>query len=140
MSIIWVIVADSSRARILSAENPKSTLEEIQTLAHPEARMHEGDMVSDRSGRGRATHDVGHESAAREEENLQFAARVCKTLESARNSGQFKRLYVVADPKFLGMMRKHSSSELQKVVESEIAKNLASHSLDDIRSYLPARL
>jgi protein required for attachment to host cells len=140
MSIIWVVVADSSRARILSAETPKSTLEEIQTLAHPEARMHEGDMVSDRSGRGRTNHDVGHESAAREEENFHFAARLCKTLESARNSGEFKRLYVVADPRFLGMIRKNCSSELQKMVESEIAKNLAAHSLEDIRSHLPARL
>jgi protein required for attachment to host cells len=124
----------------MSAENPKSALEEIQTLAHPEARMHEGDMVSDRSGRGRTTHDVGHESAARDEENMQFAARVCETLESARNSGEFKRLYVIAEPKFLGMMRKNCSGALQKLVETEIPKNLAAHSMDDIRSHLPARL
>lgn len=141
MSTIWVVVADSSRARIFSAEKPDSTLEEIQTLAHPEARMHEGDLVSDRSGRGRGIgHDMGHESAAREEENIQFAARLCESLEAARVKGQFIRLYIVAEPRFLGMIRKHCSSALQNMIESEIPKNLAAHRLDEIRSHLPARL
>jgi protein required for attachment to host cells len=141
MSTIWVVVADSSRARIFSAEKPDSILKEVQTLAHPEARMHEGDMVSDRSGRGRGIgHDMGHESAAREEENIQFAARVCETLEAARTKGQFIRVYIVAEPRFLGMLRKNCSNALQNLVESEIAKNLAAHGLDDIRSHLPDRL
>ena len=34
MSNIWVVVADSSRARIFSAEKPASQLVEIETLAH----------------------------------------------------------------------------------------------------------
>jgi protein required for attachment to host cells len=141
MSTIWVIVADSSRARIFSAEKPDSMLKEVQTLAHPEARMHEGDMVSDRSGRGRGIgHDMGHESAAKEEENIQFAARLCETLESARIKGQLIRAYIVAEPRFLGMIRKHCSGALQNLIEAEIPKNLAAHSLDDIRSQLPARL
>jgi protein required for attachment to host cells len=103
--------------------------------------MHEGDMVSDRSGRGRSIgHDMGHESAAKEEENIQFAARLCETLEAARSKGQFIRVYIVAEPKFLGMIRKHCTGALQNMIESEIAKNLAAHGLDDIRSHLPARL
>jgi protein required for attachment to host cells len=141
MSTIWVVVADSSRARFFSAEKPNGSLVELQTLAHPEARMHEGEMVSDRSGKGRGMgHDVGHESAAKEEENMNFAARVTEALESARVSGKINRLYVVADPKFLGMIRKSCPAALQQLVEEEIAKNLATHSLDDIRSHLPARL
>jgi protein required for attachment to host cells len=71
---------------------------------------------------------------------MHFAARLCETLESARVSGKINRLYVVADPGFLGMIRKNCSGALQQLVESEIPKNLAAHSLDDIRSHLPARL
>jgi protein required for attachment to host cells len=144
MSTIWIVVADSSRARVFSAEKPDSSLIEVHTLAHPEARMHEGDLVSDKSGRGRsqgpASHDVGHESAARQEKKMHFAARLCETLESARVSGKINRLYVVAEPGFLGLIRKNCSGALHQLVESEIPKNLAAHSLDDIRSHLPARL
>ena len=45
---IWVLVADNSRARIFSAEKPASDLQEIRDLTHPEARLHEGDLVTDR--------------------------------------------------------------------------------------------
>lgn len=141
MSSIWVVVADSSRARFFTAEKPDSELVETETLAHPEARMHEGDLVSDRSGRGRGIgHDMGHESAAKEEENIHFAARVCEKLEAARNSGDINRIYMVAEPKFLGLLRKHCSAPLQKLIEEEIAKNLATQGLDDIRRQLPKRL
>ncbi len=36
MSVAWVVVADSSQARIFSAEKSTSSLEEIHTLNHPE--------------------------------------------------------------------------------------------------------
>ncbi|MES9844878.1 MAG: host attachment protein, partial [Candidatus Sedimenticola sp. 6PFRAG5] len=51
MSAAWIVVADTSRARIFSADKPASSLVEIQTLAHPESRLHEGDLVSDKAGR-----------------------------------------------------------------------------------------
>jgi hypothetical protein len=50
MSRIWVLVAESSRAKLFSAENRKAPLVEIGDFAHPEARLHEGDLVSDQSG------------------------------------------------------------------------------------------
>ena len=46
----WVLVADNSRARIFSSDKPASVLQEIQDLTHPEARLHEGDLVTDRGG------------------------------------------------------------------------------------------
>ncbi|MCW8920233.1 MAG: host attachment protein, partial [Sedimenticola sp.] len=72
MNAAWVVVADTSRARIFSAENAFSPLVEIQTLDHPEARLHPGDLVSDKSGRDRSTgarsHDIGHLDEAKHDE------------------------------------------------------------------------
>ncbi len=41
MSLAWVVVADSSQARIFSVDKPTSSLEEIHTFNHPEGRLHQ---------------------------------------------------------------------------------------------------
>ncbi|MES9856890.1 MAG: host attachment protein [Sedimenticola sp.] len=144
MSVAWVVVADSSQARIFSAEKSTSSLEEIHTLNHPEGRLHQGDLVSDRPGRdrnaGTGSHDMGHEADAKNEAATRFAAQVGETLECGRTNGRFNKLYVVASPGFLGMLRKQQSSSLQKMVSGEISKNLASHDASEIRKSLPQRL
>lgn len=144
MNTAWVVVADTSRARIFSAENFNSPLREIQTLAHPAARLHKGDLVSDRPGRDRNTsagsHDMGHDSDAKQEQAIRFASQVCETLECGRTNGRFNKLYVLAAPGFLGMLRKQQSSSLQKMIAGEIDKNLAGHDVAEIRSNLPSKL
>ncbi|MES9884027.1 MAG: host attachment protein [Sedimenticola sp.] len=144
MSAAWVVVADSSQARIFSAESSTSTLEEIHTISHPEGRLHLGDLVTDRPGRdrnaGAGSHDMGHESDAKNEAAIRFAAQVGETLECGRTNGRFRKLYVVAPPTFLGMLRKQQSNPLQRMITGEVSKNLASRDITDIRKSLPQRL
>ncbi|TVO74847.1 host attachment protein [Sedimenticola selenatireducens] len=144
MNAAWVVVADTSRARIFSAENAFSPLVEIQTLDHPEARLHAGDLVSDRAGRDRSTgarsHDVGHLNETKRDEALRFASEVCATLESGRAHGHFNKLHVIAAPSFLGLLRKQQPHPLQKMVATEISKNLTAQDVETIRKNLPHRL
>lgn len=144
MNKAWVVVADSSRARIFAAEKPSSSLVEIQTLTHPESRLHQGDLVSDRPGRdrnsGTGSHDMGHESDAKAGQLQRFAAQVCETMENARVKGEFEKLYVVAAPSFLGLLRKQQNCSLKKAVTAEISKNLSTKSPEDIRKNLPEYL
>lgn len=144
MSITWVVVADSSRARIFSAEKPASPLEEIETLSHPEGRLHQGDLVSDKPGRDNnatsGSHNMGHETDAKEEEALRFAAMVCERLEEGRCKGLFEKLYVISAPSFLGLLRKQQNSALRKTVAAEIPKNLSTHTPIEIRKSLPKYL
>ncbi|MES9869438.1 MAG: host attachment protein [Sedimenticola sp.] len=144
MSAAWVVVADTSRARIFSADKPASSLVEIQTLAHPEARLHEGDLVSDKAGRdrnsGMRSHDMGHTNDAKQEEASRFASQVCETIECGRANGHFKKLYVIAAPSFLGMLRKQQSNSVQRLIAGEVSKNLSSHDPNEIRKSLPEYL
>jgi protein required for attachment to host cells len=137
----WVLVADNSRARFFSAEKAASPLAEVNDLTYPEARLHEGDLVSDENGRdrnpGRGTHAVGTGGSAKQEGADRFALMVCNELESARNSGSFRKLYVVAAPAFLGMLRKHQSPALKQLVVCEVDKNLATQDPATIRKHLP---
>ena len=56
---IWVLVADSSKARILSAADRTAPLQEIQDLIFPEGRLREQDLVTDGSGAGNGTSGNG---------------------------------------------------------------------------------
>ncbi len=141
MSKTWVVVADSSRARIFSTETPAGQLFETETLAHPEARLHQGDLVSDKPGRDRnsniGTHNLGHETDAKEESAIRFATEVCHRLEQGRVKSQFNKLYIVAAPSFLGLIRKHQTPALKKVVAGEIPKNMAMKGAIEIKKSLP---
>jgi protein required for attachment to host cells len=136
----WVLVADNSRARIFSVEKATSPLQEIRDFTHPEARLHEGDLVTDKDGRDRgpsAAHGMGSEHVHKHDGAERFAATVCAELDAARASGIFKKLYIVAAPTFLGLLRKHQSNALKQAIGGEVDKNLATQDAAMIRRHLP---
>jgi protein required for attachment to host cells len=140
----WVLVADNGRARIFVADKALSPLQEIRTLTSPEARLHEGDLVTDKGGRdrhpGTGGHGIDTGETRKDELAERFAAQVCAELESARNAGSFSKLYVVAAPAFLGMLRHHQSNALRQAIAGEVNKNLSTQDPDAIRKSLPEYL
>lgn len=138
---IWVLAADNSRARFFTADKARSPLAEIHDLVDPQARLHEGDLVTDRDGSdrraGSQSHGVSSDSSAKDEAAERFAQQVCASLESARIEGAFNKLYIVAAPTFLGLLRKHQSGPLRALIAAEIDKNLAAQDGATIRGHLP---
>jgi len=137
----WVLVADNSRARFFATEKATSSLREVRDLLNPEARLREGELVSDKPGRdrnpGAGAHGFGSDASHKQEGAERFAWEVCNELESARNGGAFRKLYVVAAPQFLGLLRKHQSSSLKQMVAGEVDKNLTTQDSATIRKHLP---
>lgn len=137
----WILVADASRARIFSADKALSPLNEIRALTSPEARLHEGDLVTDKGGRDRnpgvGAHGLNVADEHKHDNADRFAAHVCQELEAARNAGELRKLYVVAAPSFLGMLRRHQSSSLRQMVAGEVDKNLSTQDPASIRKCLP---
>lgn len=140
-----VIAADSARARVFQATSPGAPLQEVAGLINPEARLHEGDLVEDDTGR-RGTHPTqakrsafGGESA-KDHRAEDFAATVCaEAARELRETGA-QRLYLVADPEFLGLLRKRMDRTLSRCVAGAVAKSVVSQPPSDIRATLPARL
>ena len=138
---IWVLAADNSRARFFSAEKALSPLQEVLDLVDPQARLHEAELVTDRNGRDRSPgaqfHGVGSDRSVKSDGADRFAQQVCAELENGRTRGSFQKLYVVAAPSFLGLLRKHQSAPLRAMVAGEVDKNLAGQPSEAIRSSLP---
>jgi len=145
MSNIWVVVADSSRARFFTADKPNSALAEKKSLEHPESRMHEQELTSDLPGRsfdsgGQGRHAMGSAVGPKRQEAIRFAKEVTERLESERNHGGFHKLYVVAAPAFLGFLRDNFSNPMSGKVASFLDKNLVDHDAPTIRTHLPEYL
>lgn len=145
MKPAWILIADSSRARIFTAESSASNLVEIETLNHSEGRLLEQDLESDSSGSaqgsmGAGAHQYTDETTAKSQEDVNFAKRVAQHLCSELNLNKFENLFVIAAPSFLGNLRGACSNQLQKHIAFSLNKNVVTMSPKEIRGYLPVSL
>jgi protein required for attachment to host cells len=138
---IWVLVADTSRARVFSADKPAGPLEEILDLTHPEARLHDAQLASDEPGRDRnsssGSHSYAEETPPKRDAAAKFASQVCDALEEGRVAGKISKLYVIAPPTFLGLLRKCQSNGLRSLIAEEVSKNISTRDVETIRTQLP---
>lgn len=145
MTTTWIVVAESSRARILSTHSSIEPLEEVALLDHPEARMHEQELTSDGSGRrfanaGPRRHGMSDPVRWKDEHAGRFAREVGQRLEQARSAHAFDRLILAAPPKFLGLLREELAPGTEAVVTHEFDKNWVHDDAKKIREHLPAYL
>ena len=140
MEKTWIVVADSTHARIFYACNRVQPLTPVTELSFPEARLREQDIYSDRPGR---TFESANDSRSameapnvRDQQQHAFAREICEKLDAGRNRQQFAALMLVAPPAFLGAMRHSMNSQLGKMVEKNVQKNLVMEEESRIRGYL----
>ena len=134
----WILVATASKAELYSQEKPGAELAAIREFSHDESRVLRQDLASDKPGRsydsvGGGRHGMDPENSVREEESRRFAKEVVDSLEQGLRDHEFEYLTVVAEPRFLGCLRKAMSDDISKSVEREIAKNLVGHGASEIR-------
>ena len=145
MQATWILVADAARARVFRIERPRGPLIEEQDFVHPEERLPEHELGSDGHGRvrgpGGRQHSLGpDEGALREREAGRFADELVVALREGREGDRFRRLYVVAPPRFLGVLRCRLDAATAERVVAEFDKDLVRHDAASIRRHLPERL
>ena len=138
----WVIVAESSRARIFSVSSKNAPLEELEDLANPSAKMHEADLTSDLPGRNFGStgsgvkHSMEPKTTPKEQAAINFAKQLAERIEKARLQNELENLFLICPPKFLGELRTNLSGESQKMVIQSIDKNLIEKNEGEIRQHL----
>lgn len=145
IGVSLVLVADSARARLFDAATPTAPLHEVEFLSNPEARLHEGDLVADGAGtRNGESMSAGHSAlgggSMKDHRIEEFAGTVCERLSRVARATDARRIYIVAEPSFLGLLRLRMDRNLRKQVAHEIPKSLASRGPAEIRAVLPQRL
>ena len=142
MDNIWILVADSSQARIFNAETRSSQLNEMQTFSHPEGRQHEQNLSSDLPGRqadksSPSHHGLSDRTDLKKHEAIGFSKQIALHLDESRKNQDYNQLIIVAAPSFLGLLREQLSSATSKLITLELDKNLGKESAESIRQHLP---
>ncbi len=127
---IWVVVADTAKARVFQQETVNGALTETLDLTHPEARVAETQLASDGPGvqataGGHGIHAMQEKNSPREVEDQRFAKLVMDTVRDALNKGKISSFYVAAPPRFLGRLREEMDSRLSKALKADVGKNLS---------------
>jgi protein required for attachment to host cells len=142
MKKVWIVVAESARARILSQEKSRAPLIEQEDLVHPASKQQPHDLTSDRTGRAISSAQHGPRHAMQQQTDPQrnemekFARQVADRLDRARRDGAFDELVLVAPPRFLGALTAHLGDATLAAVTKRIANNLVRHSLADIAKHV----
>lgn len=147
---IRIVVASQAKATFYDVQHNEDKLQIAGRLTDPLAHLHDRDFKSDRPGRmfdhaplaaGRrgatAHHGTGGERRPRKHEAILFAQKIAAELERARLHDRFERLIVMAEPGFLGVLRRAWPSSLSSTVIAEVPKDLAEQPESAVRAHLP---
>lgn len=139
----WILVADTCKAKIFktikaklfngSASGKDLTL--INEYNHDASSKRDQDLVSDRQGKFGTGTFVEHTDPKRHENDI-FAAELAKTLSHEHNLNHYQDLILIAPPAFIGMIHKHLSHEVKKLVSKEIEKDYTRSSNGDLVEHL----
>src|SRR5690606_22343374 len=121
MENIWVVVADSGRARLFRAENITSPLQEARDLVNPDSRLAQRELLTDGPGRAIATGGNHEQRSEKDHQARRFAGEVIDEVERLRARGELERMHVIAAPEFLGRLREHYPPPLRKCVVEKVA-------------------
>jgi protein required for attachment to host cells len=142
MRTTWILIADSSRARIFEKKEHEKHLEEVEDFVDSEGRATSKELRTDGRGRfyGKGERDQGHTAepavSAVEHENDMFAHTLTRYLDDARKENRYNRLYLIAPPKFLGLIRGSLDNEVKKMVQAELQKDISTFTAQEVEGYV----
>jgi protein required for attachment to host cells len=142
MTRTWVVVANNAMARLFVVAAADATMKELETIAHPEARLAERELTSDLPGRvsgghGSARHALQSRVGPKEQQTIDFARLLAERIESGRTAHEFERLVLVASPAFLGHLRTALDADTRRLVAGELDHDYVKMHPAEIRKHLP---
>lgn len=129
MAKTWVVVAHRAGARIYENDGPGKGLRMLQEIAHPEGRLQDKELETDRPGRtfdrvGPGTrHAQSRQVTPSEHVAELWAKELAAVVEQGRTEQRYDRLVLVAEPRFLGRLQAQLGNASGAVVAT-LKKNL----------------
>src|SRR5579883_1035000 len=138
----WILVCDSSRARLFSTRPKETHLHLVQAFEHPEGRLPNHELVSDRPGRAQQaaapSHSPGTAGIAKGSrsgmephtspktvEQEHFAHALAAALHKGLVDNAYQHVVLVAPPQFLGILRNVLDPQVHKHVQHSLDKDYA---------------
>jgi protein required for attachment to host cells len=140
----WVLIADASGARLFSCDATLAPLRLVRELDHPEGRLRNQDLESDRPGRASGGRNefgaITSSDAARHQSEL-FARQLAEVLERGLAHGDYRLLVLAAPPVLLGQLRGALTPAVERAVAASVARDFVDRSEQELpgllRHHLP---
>jgi protein required for attachment to host cells len=151
MTTTWIVSADRGRARIFAQTDPQQPLEEIEDMVNTAARIRTSEQYTDRLGptsAGQSIHNTGGalpnkqyepQQTMDEREAESFAKDISAFLLKAHQDGRYQKLDLIAEPKFLGVLRMVLDNQVKPLVELELNKDYTHFNGHQLREHLQAQ-
>lgn len=126
----WYLLANRSEA-VLFKKIEGDEFEFLERIRNKKGRRREQELSKDRPGRtvnsvGNNRHSLGNENAHHEHTGEIFAKHLVEHLAHEKNNGRYDELVLVAEPHFLGLLRKSLPKNLESCIKDEIPKEYKS--------------
>lgn len=144
--LTWILVADTVKARIYSAHKVKlfssfngKDLTLVSEHAHEASRKRDIELKSDKHGKFGSGTFIDPTDPQYHEAEV-FSQELSKVLESSRNQNSYKDLIMIAPPVFMGLLNKHISKAIDKLVSLRLEKNYTNLNEQQLVSQLQEHL
>lgn len=125
----WIVVADSSEARVFSIPHKAAlfngdgkNLSMVSEHTHADSHKKDSDLMSDKQGKFFAATFQPDTDPHEHEEDV-FALEMARVLAKGHYDTHFGELILIAPPKFMGRLCHHFPHELHKVINMKIEKD-----------------
>ena len=138
---IWILTANRGGACLYEQQVSGAKLETLVEIDHPDGRLRDRDLNSDRFGRAFDSSGPGRRAMATSERPTErvaadFARSLTEDLGHARASGSFDELILIAEPTMLGLLRTHMDDATAKCVTHTLAKEFRADETDKLHGAL----
>lgn len=125
----WILVAHRSGARLFENRGPGKGLELLQAFEHPAGKLKNQQIDSDKHGRSFDRRGGGRHAYTAEQQPTthvaeQFAKQLSTVLDEGRMQQRYVQLVLVAEPRFLGILRSTLPLSTAALVVATLDKDL----------------
>lgn len=135
-----VINTNTNTCRIYHYLKHPAQLSLIKEINHPENKLKNSDLTSDRQGHYKAGKSArGAYSPHREEKDIEidnFSREIAKELNQERVKNEYDELIVIALPHMNGLLFQHINKHVKDLVINTIEKDLVHLSEKDLLNFL----
>jgi protein required for attachment to host cells len=140
----WVLIADSSYAKLYNVEKKAAPWTLVKDYTHPASRITDGGLTTDQPGRTHGSGASGTRSAMqsktspKEVEFEHFATELAAVLHDGHGQQAYARIVLAASPHFLGLLRKSINSVVSKLIVATLDKDYSHLSEKELHKHLDA--
>lgn len=136
----WVLITNTNECKIYNYTKKPHELSLVKAIQHPENKLKDQDLVSDKPGHYEAgSHSRGAYTAPsdpKENKIDEFAREICLILNDGRVHQKYKNLIIIAPDKMHGHLSHHLDKNVANLIIKQVNKDLIFLKEKELLDYL----